>query len=101
MTRQMKRDSAQLDQVFRAHMKNFNQLKDDHGDLHARHMEQGSKLEEVEQRTSGTDRAFQKFLKDHRHQCVEDTQILSNLTKHMNELAALVDDTRESLHKQG
>jgi len=26
---------------------------------------------------------------------------MSNLTKHMNELAALVDDTRESLHKQG
>jgi len=97
----MKRDLGQFDQVFRTHMKSFNQLKDDHDDLHARHMEQCSKLEQTEQTTSGTDRAFQKFLKEHRHQCEEDTQILSNLTNHMNELAALVDDTRESLHKQG
>jgi len=87
--------------VFRTHIKNFNQLNDDHNDLHTRHLEQGNKLEQVEQMTGGTDRAFQKFLKDHRHQCEEDTSILSNLTKHMNELAALVDDTRESLHKQG
>eukprot|EP00419_Tripos_fusus_P066116 CAMPEP_0172928100 /NCGR_PEP_ID=MMETSP1075-20121228/217807_1 /TAXON_ID=2916 /ORGANISM="Ceratium fusus, Strain PA161109" /LENGTH=510 /DNA_ID=CAMNT_0013789379 /DNA_START=63 /DNA_END=1595 /DNA_ORIENTATION=- len=132
MTRLMKRDFGQFDQVFRTHMKNFNQLKDDHDDLHTRHLEHGSKLEQAEQVTGGTDRAFQRFLnlhtrhlehgskleqaeqvtggtdrafqrflKDHRHQCEEDTQIMSNLTKHMNELAALVDDTRESLHKQG
>merc|ERR1719219_111382 len=101
MTRLMKRDFGQFDQVFRTHIKNFNQLNDNHNDLHTRHIEQGNKLEQAEQMTVGTDRAFQKFLKDHRHQCEEDTQILSNLTKHMNELAALVDDTRESLHKQG
>jgi len=101
MTRLMKGDFGQFDQVFRTHLKNFNQLKDDHSDLHTRHMEHGSKLEQADQKTDGTDRAFQKFLKDHRHQCEEDTQILSNITKHVNELAALVDDTRESLHKQG
>jgi chromosome segregation ATPase len=101
MTRLMKGDFGQFDLVFRTHLKNFNQHKDDHGDLHARHLEHGSKLEQAEQKASATDRAFQKFLKDHRHQCEEDTQILSNLTKHINEVAALVDDTRESLHKQG
>jgi len=83
------------------HVKNFNQLKDDHNDLHGRHLEHGNKLEQAEQVLGGTDRAFQKFLKDHRHQCEEDTQILSNITKHLNELSALVDDTRESVHKQG
>jgi len=101
MTRLMKSDFGQFDNVFRTVLKNFNQLKDDHNDLHTRHIEHNSKLEQVEQKTTGTDRAFQKFLKDHRHQCEEDTQILSNLTSHTNELAALLDDTRESLHKQG
>jgi len=101
LTRLMKGDFGQFDQAFRTLMKNFNQLKDDHGDLHTRHIEHGSKLDQVEQKTQGNERAFQKFLKDHRHQCEEDTQILNNLTQHTNELAALLDDTRESLHKQG
>jgi len=101
MTRLMKREFGQFDQVFRTHIKNFNQLKDHHNDLHTRHMEHGSKLEQVEQKTDCTDCALQKFLKDHRHQRVEDTQILSNLTEHMKELTDLVDDTRESLHVQG
>jgi chromosome segregation ATPase len=101
MTRLMKSDFGQFDQAFRTHMKNSNQLKDDHSDLHMRHMEQASKVEQAEEKADGTHRAFSKFLKDHRHQCEEDTQILSNLTKHTNELAALLDDTRESLHKQG
>lgn len=92
---------GQFDQVIWTHVRNFNQLKDDHNDLHGRHLEHGKKLEQAEQELGGTDRAFQKFLKEHRHQCEEDTQVLSNITKQVNGLSALVDDTRESLHNQG
>jgi len=98
---QMRKDLEGLDMVLRGHIKGVNQLKDNHDDLHTSHYDQVKKLDEAASLASDTDRALNKFFKDHRHQCEEDAQILGTMKKHMNEFAVLLDETREAVHQQG
>lgn len=98
---QMKKDLESVDVLLHGHIKGVNQLKDHHGDLHKRHNDQAEKLDEAAYVAGNTDRALNKFLKDHQHQCEEDSQILIGMKRHMNEFAALLDETREAVHQQG
>lgn len=98
---QIKKDLESLDVMLHGHIKGVSQLQDNHGDLAKLHTDQALKLDEASYVAGNTDRALNKFLKDHQHQCEEDSQILMGMRKHMNEIAAVLDETREAVHQQG
>jgi len=69
--------------------------------LHRRHNDHAQKIDQAALVATNTDRALNKFLKDHQHQCEEDAQILVAMKQHMNEFVALLDETREAVYQQG
>jgi len=97
----LQKDLESVGELFRGHKKDINQLQDSNYALHNQHQKHFDKLDQASAMATNTDRVLNKFMKDHKHQCDEDMQILANITKQMNELAAVLDDTRQAVHNQG
>jgi len=95
----LKSNTAKFEKNYRGHMKNFTQLREAHDELIGRYSDSNSGLDEFKQQYQTMERDLQRFMKNHKKQTEEDTQILGSLNAHVTSVQALLEDTRESLQK--
>lgn len=95
----MKGNVTKMDKTLKGHLKQFSQLKEAHDELIGRHSDGAGALDMHKEQYESLEREFQRFLKNHKKQTEEDTQILGSLNAHVTSLHAVVEDTRDSLQK--
>jgi len=99
-TLMLQHNSDKMDGNIRETARSLAQLHGSHEHLNNRHLQHANKLEETGFLRDRIERDFEIFLREHKQQSEEDTQLLQNLNVHMNKFSAMLDETRTALHKQ-